>query len=228
MQVPIAILAMGAVAFGLKLPPKEDQEDFKAKFKRIDFAGAFTLVSAVFTLLLALDRGGNVSWTDRFTIASFTVSVIIFIVFIFIELRVAPEPIAPAYIIKNGTLIAIYMANFLMVGANMTMLFSVPLYLQAVRQFTPSQVGLTLLSNVIAGAVGSVSTGLVMKATGKYYFLTIAVFALSFIGNIIIAGVTGPLAFTLAGLCTGEDISLSRCYARSCHPRSCPDELRRM
>lgn len=219
MQVPITVLAMGAVVFGLKLPPKENEENFKAKFKRIDFAGAFSLVSAVFTLLLALDRGGNVSWTDRLAIGSFIVSVFMFLVFGFIELRVAPEPIAPAHIIGNGTLFAIYMANFFMVGASMTMLFSVPLYLQAVRQFTPSQVGLTLLSNVIAGAVGSVSAGLVMKATGKYYFLTIAVFALSFIGNVIIAGVTGTAGFTLAGLCTGQDIhTIAGCRVRSRHP----------
>ena len=209
--MPIAILALGAVAFGLKLPPKEDQENFKTKLKRIDFGGAFTLVTAVFTLLLALDRGGNVSWTDHFTIATFTVSVVTFLAFVFIEMRVAPEPIAPAYIIRNSTLFAIYMANFLMVGANMTMLFSVPLYLQAVRQFTPSQVGLTLLSNVVAGAVGSVSTGLVMKATGKYYVLTITTFALSFIGDSLIAGVTGPVAFNIALLCTGGDIATTSC-----------------
>ena len=212
--MPIAILALVAVTFGLKLPPKENPEDFKAKLKRIDFGGAFTLVTAVFTLLLALDRGGNISWTDHFTIATFTVSVVTFLAFIVIELRVAPEPIAPAYMIGNSTLFAIYMANFLMVGANMTMLFSVPLYLQAVRQFTPSQVGLTLLSNVIAGAVGSVTTGLVMKATGKYYVLTITTFTLSFIGDSLIAGVTGPVAFNLAILCTGE-YSYDKCLSRS-------------
>ncbi|KAH9937277.1 major facilitator superfamily domain-containing protein [Fomitopsis serialis] len=141
-QVPIAFLALLSIAFGLKLPPKEDQEDLKLKLKRIDFAGAFTLVHLH--------------------------------------------------------------ANFFMTGANMTMLFTVPLYLQAVQQFTPSQVGLTLLSNVIAGAVGSVLAGLIMKSTGKYYLLTLLVYFLSFVGNVIIAGVTGPVAFTLAGLCAGS------------------------
>ncbi|KZT75035.1 MFS general substrate transporter [Daedalea quercina L-15889] len=207
MQVPIAALALVAVGFGLKLPPREDREDFKAKLKRIDFAGAFTLVVAVFSLLLAFDRGGNVAWSDHFTIATFAVAVVMFIAFIIIELRVASEPIAPAHIVGNSTLIAAYMANFLMIGANMTMLFTVPLYLQAVRRFTPSQVGVTLLSNVIAGAVGSVAAGLVMKATGKYYLLTILVYFLSFVGNVIIAGVTGPMAFTLAGLCTGGSLT---------------------
>lgn len=226
--MPIAVLALGAVAVGLKLPPKEDQENFKAKLKRIDFSGAFTLVTAVFTLLLALDRGGNVSWTDHFTVATFTVSVVAFLAFLAIELRVAPEPIAPAYIIGNSTLFAIYMANLLMVGANMTMLFSVPLYLQAVRQFTPSQVGLTLLSNVIAGAVGSVTTGLTMKATGKYYWLTITTFTLSFIGDCMIAGVTGLVAFHIAILCTGEDLLMTCHCARSHLSRPGFDEFRRM
>ncbi|KAH9836947.1 MFS general substrate transporter [Rhodofomes roseus] len=202
-QVPIAILALLSIGFGLKLPPKENQEDVKAKLKRIDFAGAFTLVIAIFALLLALDRGGNVAWSDRFTIAAFAVSGALTALFIIIEVYVASEPITPGHIVGNRTLFCIYMANFLMVGANMTMLFTVPLYLQAVRRFTPSQVGLTLLSNVIAGAIGSVLAGLVIKATGKYYLFTILLYFLSFVGNVIIAGVTGPVAFTLAGLCTG-------------------------
>jgi hypothetical protein len=41
-----------------------------AKFKRVDWAEAISLILTVFLLLFALDRVGNVSWNDRLTIYS--------------------------------------------------------------------------------------------------------------------------------------------------------------
>lgn len=40
--------------------PKTETTNWKSKLRRVDFLGAFILVSAVFTLLLGLDRGSNV------------------------------------------------------------------------------------------------------------------------------------------------------------------------
>jgi MFS family permease len=60
-QFPMCFLASIAVYFVLDLP-KTDHSHWLEKLKRIDFLGAFSLVFAVFTLLIGLDRGSNVSW----------------------------------------------------------------------------------------------------------------------------------------------------------------------
>ncbi|PCH33949.1 MFS general substrate transporter [Wolfiporia cocos MD-104 SS10] len=201
-QVPLTMLAFISVAFGLKLP-KRDTGDFKSKLKRVDFAGAITLVVAVFALLLGLDRGGNIAWSDRLTLACFAVFAVLFAAFGVIEWRVASEPFAPRHIVANRTLIASYLCNFFMSGANLIIIFHTSLYLQAVRGFDPSQVGLALIPSVVGGAIGSVSSGLIMRATGRYYALTVFVYFLSMVGMALIAGVTGPLLFTMVGLGAG-------------------------
>lgn len=58
-QAPLTFVAFLSVFFVLKLP-KTDDAEWKVKLRRVDFLGAFILVAAVFTLLLGLDRGGNV------------------------------------------------------------------------------------------------------------------------------------------------------------------------
>ena len=110
-QVPLAVAAIISVSVALKLPQR-DTEDFRAKLKRIDFAGAITLVSGVFFLLLGLDRGGNVAWSDKLTIASLCAFVVLFVLFVFIETRYASEPFAPKAIVANPALVASYFANF--------------------------------------------------------------------------------------------------------------------
>lgn len=201
-QVPMTLLALTSVAFGLKLP-SSDNADFKAKLKRVDFAGALTLVVCVFSLLLGLDRGGNIAWSDPITIACFVVFGVLFVAFLLIEWRFASEPFAPKHIATNPSLLACYLTNYFLIGATMIVIFHVSLFLQAVRGFDPSKTGLALLPAVIGGGIGSVSCGLIMKATGRYYALTIAVSLLSCTGMFIIAGVTGPFLFTLAGLGAG-------------------------
>ena len=70
LQVPITFTAIVSVTLALHLPKTEKDSDMMAKFKRIDWAGAIFLILTVFRLLFGLNRGGNVSWSDRLTIYS--------------------------------------------------------------------------------------------------------------------------------------------------------------
>ena len=163
----------------------------------------FTLL-AIFLLLLGLDRGGNVSWHDRLTIGALCASAALSLLFVLVELRWAREPFAPRHIVGDRSLLASYLANLFSNAAAMPLIFSVSLYLQAVQGASASEVGLILLPTIFGGVSGSLATGLIMQATGKYYVLTIASFALMLIGNLIVGFVTGPLLnYTLLGLSIG-------------------------
>lgn len=80
--------------------------------KRVDFLGAFILVTAVFFLLFGLDRGSNVSWSKPIVIASLSVSIPLFAIFILVEQKFAKEPFAPGRIIFERSLFASYLCNF--------------------------------------------------------------------------------------------------------------------
>lgn len=140
----------------------------------MDFFGAFTLVLAVLTLLLGLDRGSNVSWSDLMTISYLAASLSLFIAFMFVEMRIASEPFAPDRIIFDKSLFACYLCNFLTLGGYMSLLFYLPLYLQVVNNLSAAQAGVRLLPGIMGTVLGSVLAGAIMQKTGKYYALTVA------------------------------------------------------
>lgn len=203
LQVPLAVAAIISVSLALKLP-KRETEHFLAKLKRIDFAGAVVLVSGVFCLLVGLDRGGNVSWTDHITVGCLSAFCVLFVLFALIELKVASEPFAPKAIVASPALVASYLANFFGAGTTVALTFMVTLYFQAVKGRTASEAGVVLLSAVPFGVGGSLFGGIVMQKTGKYYWLTVLTFGLMVLGQVLVAGFTGTWLYAYAGIIVGE------------------------
>jgi len=169
----------------------------------VDWAGAISLILTVFLLLFALDRGGNVSWNDRLTIYSLAAFPICFICFAFIEMKFASEPFAPQRIILNRALIASYLVNFFGMASGFSLIFYLPLYLQAVLGQTASQAGLWLLISVFSALIGSLGSGLIMQATGKYYRLTILSYFALLLGIIVVNLSTGIIVSSTIGIAAG-------------------------
>ena len=206
LQVPVTIIAIVAVTFALELPKSSDS-DLWAKFKRVDFFGALTLVSSIFFLLFGLNRGGNISWHDELTVGSLIAFVVFFILFCTVEMFLASEPFAPKRIIVNRTLISSYLVNFFGLGSSMAVLFYISLYFQAVQAKTAMQAGLWLLPSIFAGVCGSLIGGLVMQATGKFYWITVAGYCTLFAGTIVVTLNTGVVGHSLAGIITGTCVA---------------------
>ena len=210
LQVPITIAAILSVALALHLP-KIEASDFMTKLKRVDWAGAVSLLFTVFFLLFALDRGGNVSWSDHLTIYSLAAFPICFLCFAFIEMKFASEPFSPKRIIVNRTLIAGYLVNFSSMASGFSLLFYLPLYLQAVLGQTASQAGLWLLISVFSALTGSLGSGLIMQATGKYYRLTVVSYFALVLGTIIVNLSTGIIVPSSIGIAAGKCLLPSIC-----------------
>ncbi|KAG5639734.1 hypothetical protein H0H81_000014 [Sphagnurus paluster] len=191
-QVPIAMLAFVAVSLSLHLP-KLDNSDFYAKLKRVDFAGSIALIVTIFALLFGLDRGGNVSWRDNFTMLALGASLLSFLLFGIIETRIASEPFAPKRIIFNQSLIAGYLVNFFGIAAAMNLIFQISLYLQAVQGKTASAAGLWLVLGVLGGLAGSLGGGLTIQATGKFHLITVLSYGVQFLGTGLVNFSTGLL-----------------------------------
>jgi hypothetical protein len=188
-QAPLCIMAFTAVSLMLNLPVQEDTH-WKAKLRRVDFAGAIVLVGAVLGFLLGLDRGSNVSWTMPLTIVSLSVSVVLFILFVIIEVYFAAEPFAPGHIIFDRTFFANYGCNFASFGSWLAALFYIPLYFQAVDGVSATVSGLRLLPSICTGVFGSLFAGFVMKWTGRYYWLTVGGY------TSLTLGITGIFLFS--------------------------------
>lgn len=201
-QFPLCILAFLAVFFTLKLPTREDSH-WKDKLRRIDFLGAIVLVGAVLGFVLGLDRGSNVSWKMPLTIVSLGVSVALFVLFVLVENYLAAEPFAPGHIIFNRAFFSLYGCNFFSFGGWLAALFYIPLYFQAVDGVSATVAGLRLLPSILAGVSGSLFAGVLMKRTGKYYWLTIAAYFSLTAGSFVIFLFSGGATTSLIPMIIG-------------------------
>lgn len=177
----------------LPLPPtaSSPDTDFKAKLRRIDFAGAATLILTVFFLLLGLDRGGDSGWNNLLTKSLLVGFGIFAIAFGFVEARFATEPFAPTRIVLSRSLLASYLVNFFGMAGAFAQLFHISLYLQAVLEKTASETGAWLVIVVVTALIGSLGGGLIMQATGKYYILTCVAYVALLAGTITVLTGTG-------------------------------------
>ncbi|EEP77459.1 conserved hypothetical protein [Uncinocarpus reesii 1704] len=192
-QGPLCLAAFVTVAVVLELPAV-DESHWKEKLKRIDFLGATILVLAVFSFLLGLDRGTNVSWMLPLTIVSLVVSAVLFAGFVCVEIWVALDPFAPGHIIFERSMLACYFANFFSFGSWLSAIFYLPLFFQARDGVSATGAGLRLLPCIIAGVSGSLGAGIFMRKTGKYYWVTISAYILLLVGLVVIYLFSGPIS----------------------------------
>jgi predicted MFS family arabinose efflux permease len=203
-QGPLCILAFIAVAVVLDMP-KQDHSHWLSKIAKIDFLGAFILITAVFGLLVGLDRGSNVSWSNPITIAALCTTPL-FLVFVLVEKNVASHPFAPFRIILNRTLFACYLCNFFSMGGWIASLFFIPLWWQVAGDLSASQAGVLLIPCIFAGVLGSLFGGLYMKRTGRYYWLTGIAYSSLIVGLLIIFLFSGALVESTPAMVVGTCI----------------------
>ena len=201
-QAPLCLVAFISVFFVLKLPQKEEK-NWKINLGRIDFLGALVLVFAVFGMLLGLDRGSNVSWSIPLSYGPLVASVLLFALFILVEMKYAAEPFAPGHIIFDRSLFAGYLCNFFSFGGWLAGIYYIPLFFQAVDGHGAAASGVRLLPAILAGVTGSLLGGLVMKKTGKYYWLTVTAYTMLVVGMVIILLFAGTIINSTWGLSIG-------------------------
>lgn len=169
LQVPMCVLAFTAVFFALHLPTNEEA-GWSQRLKRIDFAGALVLVLATSCLLVGLDRGSNVAWLDPWCLAPLCSAFPLYMLFLFVELRVASEPFAPGHVIGKRSPLAGFLCYFFSHAGWIAGMFYVSLYYQAVFGKSASQAGLLALPQIFCSVSGSLTGGYYMRRSGKFYW----------------------------------------------------------
>lgn len=171
MIVPFSILSSIIIFFNLPKAVTNKNETWK----RIDFLGAFALVTTLILLLLALNSGGNiVPWTHPIVLISLPLSLLFFAIFIYVEKYYAAEPIIPLHLMLDRTVFAACMTNWFGSMTYFSILFYGPIYFQ-VTGLSATQAGLRLVPNSVGVLFGSIITGLIMRRTGRYYYLSICI-----------------------------------------------------
>jgi EmrB/QacA subfamily drug resistance transporter len=179
-NLPVGLAALVITSMVLRMPVTRREH-------RIDYLGAATIVAAVSCLLLYLDwRGNDYGWTDPLALVLLAGFLLLSVVFVLIELR-TPEPIIPMRLFRNAVFSVGNIYGFLAGVAMFGAIIFLPIYLQAVKGFSPTASGLALLPAIVGIFSTSITSGQLITRTGRYKLypiiggavLTFAMFLLS-------------------------------------------------
>jgi predicted MFS family arabinose efflux permease len=167
----------------------------------VDFLGAVTLCTALVLLLLGLNSGGNiVPWNHPLVYISLPLSGLALVAFVYVEDRVAKEPVIPVRLLLHRTVASACLTNWFLTMAVYALFYYVPIYFQIVQGLSATAAGTRLVPQSIGTAFGSLGAGILMRATGKYYWLSTFALSVYIAAAVLIAvtftaGVNGWLPF---------------------------------
>lgn len=165
-QVPFVVVSGLLVAFTVKVPAKES--DAMGKLKRVDFLGAVTLIITLVTFLLGLNTGGNqVPWTHPLVLTSLALSAVFLVLFVYVEVKLASEPIIPVHLLLDRTVLSACLTNWFTTMTVFGLLFYLPLLFQ-VQGLSATAAGARLIPQAIGTSIGSMGSGIAMRTTGRY------------------------------------------------------------
>ena len=127
----------------------------------LDIGGALTSATGLFSLLLALSKGGDWGWTAEPTVFLFYISAISLGLFVYLELTCA-NPLLDLRVFRYP---AFTLANLMVVVTTIGLfagIFYVPLFLQTIRGLGAMETGLLMMP-------GALASGLMMPITGRLY-----------------------------------------------------------
>jgi MFS family permease len=183
-QVPFIAVSAVIVWFLVDIPVNPST---KPALRRIDFFGALTLVASLVLLLLGFNTGGNqLPWSHPLVISALVMAFVALGAFLYVESTV-PEPIIPvSLIIRTRTVLAACLCNWFGTMSAFLLLYYIPLYLQATISLSPTAAGLRIVPYAVSMSCGSLISGFVMRATGRYWLLMVATMAIYVLGAALV------------------------------------------
>ncbi|MBB6734880.1 MDR family MFS transporter [Cohnella zeiphila] len=181
-NIPVGLLAATILGIGMRETRGEEK-------RSIDWAGAFTLMLGLLSLLLApvlIDNRG-LSWSSPWVIGLLALSVLLFALLVRIEMR-AKEPLIPLHLFKNRTVVVLSLFVFVLMLGLMGGIASFPFFAQNVMGLTPTGSGYLNLA-FMAGAIPvSILIGFLITKVA-YRTLFILSFILPIIGMYLLTQV---------------------------------------
>ena len=161
-NVPVGVIALFMVVAFLHLPHHPRGR------RHIDWWGAGLVVATLAPLLLVAEQGREWGWTSVPAMICYAIGVASLTAFILVERAMGPDAILPLRLFDNksfstATVLSI-LVGFGMFGAMLTL----PLYLQIVLGFSPTESGFATLPMMAGIMLASVGTGQIVARTGRY------------------------------------------------------------
>jgi EmrB/QacA subfamily drug resistance transporter len=188
-NIPLGIIAVAVLASTL---PKIEAH---IKNRKIDWWGAFFILTTLIPLLLSLVWGGSLyQWSSWQIISSLVIAVVSLFIFIGVE-RSARNPILALELFQNRVFLVSVCALFLTSMSMFGAIIYIPIFSQGVIGGSATRAGLVLTPMMLSLVIASTISGQIISRTGKYKVLAVA-------GTAII--VAGLFYFSTIGIHTNN------------------------
>ena len=170
---------------------------------QIDWLGAIYLSMALLCIILFTSEGGSVrAWSDPQLWCILAFGLVGIIGFIHEE-RLASEPIIPLSLFRNRSFLLCSLIGFVIGMALFGSVTFLPLYLQVVKEATPTEAGLQLIPLMGGLLLTSIVSGRIISRTGKYRVFPIIGTLLGVVGMVLLTRITIHSAMWQLYLFTG-------------------------
>lgn len=194
-NVPVGVLALFVIWTSLpaELSPRQEH-------RKIDWAGAVTMMLGMIGLLLAIEWGGRmVPWNSVLMMVLIASSVLLFTAFSVIEYR-SSEPLIPLDMVVQREMILYSLLSFLLGFMMFGLVFYTPLFLQGVMGLSASASGAVQTPLVVSIAVGGLFSGQVFSITGQSRVLMLSGASLLMVGTLLLSQATMDISRVVFGV----------------------------
>jgi len=181
MNIPLGIVALVLALTLLRRLPRHERPH------RLDFLGAFLIMSASVALMLALSMGGvRYPWTSPPILALFVVALVVGATFV-MRLLTAPEPLIPLTILSDREARLSIILNTFGWAPIVGLHIFLPIYLQNVVGMAPAAAGLSVLMLAVTLNISAGVTGTILPRQRRYKILPMIGLLMSIVGLLVLA-----------------------------------------
>jgi EmrB/QacA subfamily drug resistance transporter len=160
--LPLAVVAFVVLQKTLHLTHRKREV-------HIDYLGAFLLMAGVSLLLVWVSLAGNqFDWVSTTSIALVAAGLLLVLAAVYVEMRVAREPIIPMRLFRDRTTSLATAASVLIGVAMFGATVYLSQYFQIARGMSPTKAGLMSICMVGGLLVSSIVTGRIITQTGRW------------------------------------------------------------
>ncbi|KAG8683431.1 hypothetical protein FRC08_014287 [Ceratobasidium sp. 394] len=173
-QVPFFALSFMLTSMNLNYVTPGRGKSTKEILKRIDYGGCLAMFTGVGGLLFFLSFKYNQEypWDSAHVVTSLVVMSVSAVAFVFIELKLAFEPMLAPSLLRQKVPVIVGCSNALVAMSNFSMMYFYPMWFETVQLRSAAVAGAHLLPNSASMSLGSLFAGWYMSRTGRYKILT--------------------------------------------------------
>jgi len=188
-NVPIGL---AVIAFSRGLIPAGRASSASRHF---DASGALLVTGGLTALVYGIVRTDTLGWGATGVLAPLALGVALMGAFVFVEGRIAREPLMPLRVFRMKRLRAANLIMFLLYAAVFTIWFFLSLYLQQVLRYDPLQTGLRFLPMTLAIMLASTLAPRLVAGWGERRVLSAGMLCAT-VGLYLLTGVRGGGSYT--------------------------------